>query len=716
MLQGNYNFILNKQSWIFNSLAAQLLMVMPVALTGSLSAADGVNPGAPAKELAQGGKKKFSNSGREATPVSAQKTKIKIKGLTFMSEEQALGLLGNMTDHILSRVPSPSQADDAAFLLAHTLRKQGLPEAQVDWSIPQRKRTILLTVIQGPSRHVGDIFISGVDPAQQKELATYFKNEPFSFNILSKAQIPYIPALVEEAVQNAVVHMHSEGYWNAEVELTKTAIQVDQGLVDLHITVRPGPLFSLTKSELRGPSPVSLTSLSQSLSAYRGLPANTQNIKAARKTTLNYFLDQGYAFADVQMEKKITGQRMRLIFTIAAGNRYKIGKLNIVGLERTDPQVLYRRINKGIGTLYNIERVEKIRRKFISTGAFSSFLIEPHPRSDGYIDMTLRVQEGKARGVGTHLGVGSYEGGIFGLLYLDRNFRGKLQTLSISGEFSGLGLLGQASINDPMLFGSDLNGTLRAFLLSYDLEGYNKLEAGLGAELTWTINDHYSLRFYGDTITARTRSNGLPDSELGYEDYSVGRLGVTQRLDFRDNAVNPHKGFYGELLTEAGLVTGESSIPYYKMELRTSYRYPVFKDDFFTVTGRAGLNVNDNQDDYPIDLRFFLGGLDGVRSFPVREMGPSVGGEPVGGQAYWTASVEYNRKIKGPVYMNIFADAGSLARDTGGLNNADANYAAGLGFWLDLPIGPIRAEYGYNLNRRSGEPAGTFHFTIGVSF
>ncbi|NWK56431.1 BamA/TamA family outer membrane protein [Verrucomicrobiaceae bacterium N1E253] len=694
---------------------ARMLSVF-LFLFSALHAANEVIPGAPAKELAQGVQKKLSPKQLQPTATPKRQTKIKIHGLTFMSEEQALGLLGNMIDHIVGHAPSPSRADDAAFLLEHTLRQQGLPEAQVDWRIGKRNRNIILNVVQGPSRHLGEVIISGVEPAMQEELVTYFKQETIGFNLLGKGQIPYIPSSVEEAVANVTVHMQSEGYWNAETSLVKTSIQVEQGLVNLHVAVKPGPLFLLAPPELRGPIPVDLIPLRQQLSAYLGLPANTQNINASRKTTLSYFLKLGYAFTEVQMDKETVGHRLRLIFTVQTGNRYKIGKINITGLERTDPSILQRRLNRSVGTLYNPEKVEENRRKFISTGAFSSMLIDTSPRNDGYIDITLRVQEGRARAVGTHLGAGSYEGGIFGLSYLDRNFRGKLQTLSVSGEFSGLGLLGQASINDPMLFGSDLNGTLRVFLLSHEFDGYKKFEAGLGAELVWIINDNYGMRFYGESITARTDSAGLPDEELGYTEYEVWRLGITQRLDFRDNALNPHKGFYAELLTEAGVVTGGSPIPYYKFELRSSYRQPFFESDFLTLTGRAGFNFNDDQTNYPIDLRFFLGGSDSVRSFPEREMGPSVRGDAVGGEAYWIASAEYNRKIKGPVYMNVFADAGALARDTSGLDTADVHLAAGLGFWLDLPIGPVRAEYGYNMNRRDGEPAGTFHFTIGVNF
>ena len=44
------------------------------------------------------------------------------------------------------------------------------------------------------------------------------------------------------------------------------------------------------------------------------------------------------------------------------------------------------------------------------------------------------------------------------------------------------------------------------------------------------------------------------------------------------------------------------------------------------------------------------------------------------------------------------------------------HYAAGLGLRYDLPIGPLRVDYGFNLNRERGEPKGTFHIGFGFAF
>ena len=59
------------------------------------------------------------------------------------------------------------------------------------------------------------------------------------------------------------------------------------------------------------------------------------------------------------------------------------------------------------------------------------------------------------------------------------------------------------------------------------------------------------------------------------------------------------------------------------------------------------------------------------------------------------------------------SDLGTASDGPGG---GDVNMAVGAGLRLNLPIGPIRAEYGYNLTRDYPEPSGTFHFAIGVNF
>jgi outer membrane translocation and assembly module TamA len=119
----------------------------------------------------------------------------------------------------------------------------------------------------------------------------------------------------------------------------------------------------------------------------------------------------------------------------------------------------------------------------------------------------------------------------------------------------------------------------------------------------------------------------------------------------------------------------------------------------------------------PIDLRFFNGGASTVRSFPERELGPKASnGDPSGGEAYWAANLEYMHTIAGPVQAVVFYDAGAINPSFADFGGGDVKNAIGAGIRLNLPIGPVRFEYGHALNPADGDPNGAFHFAIGTAF
>ncbi len=90
------------------------------------------------------------------------------------------------------------------------------------------------------------------------------------------------------------------------------------------------------------------------------------------------------------------------------------------------------------------------------------------------------------------------------------------------------------------------------------------------------------------------------------------------------------------------------------------------------------------------------------------EMGPSFRDNALGGTAWWVANAEYTHTLIGPVKGLVFLDAASL--------DSEVELAAGIGVRINLPVGPIRLEYGRSLSQDSGEPGGAFHFAIGTTF
>jgi outer membrane protein insertion porin family len=131
-----------------------------------------------------------------------------------------------------------------------------------------------------------------------------------------------------------------------------------------------------------------------------------------------------------------------------------------------------------------------------------------------------------------------------------------------------------------------------------------------------------------------------------------------------------------------------------------------------------------NSDDVPIDEKFFIGGIYSIRGFESREVGPrDEFGDFIGGETEAYFNFEYifplyeALSIKGVTFFDV-GNAWSSDDVWGEDDTAFASwrYSTGLGIrWLS-PLGPMRFEYGWNLDARDYEDNGKFDFMIGRFF
>jgi outer membrane protein assembly factor BamA len=204
-----------------------------------------------------------------------------------------------------------------------------------------------------------------------------------------------------------------------------------------------------------------------------------------------------------------------------------------------------------------------------------------------------------------------------------------------------------------------------------------------------------------------------PTSLVGPASYRLGILGVTQTYNGTDSLTNPHKGFVLGL-TEALGKLFDDDLAFARLTERFSVYYPIGKS-IIAAGVRFGIIVpsHSSQIGVPIEERFFSGGADTIRSFAERELGPKDNrGNPLGGIARSIFNVEYDFPVWSDLIGAVFFDAGGL-----GQNPFDSfSTGVGVGVRYNLPIGPIRADYGVNPAPRAKEDVGAFHLSFGFAF
>jgi outer membrane protein insertion porin family len=119
----------------------------------------------------------------------------------------------------------------------------------------------------------------------------------------------------------------------------------------------------------------------------------------------------------------------------------------------------------------------------------------------------------------------------------------------------------------------------------------------------------------------------------------------------------------------------------------------------------------------PIFDRLFLGGSNNLRGFAFRDVGPRDNqGEPLGGQSMARATVELTFPIIVKARGAIFYDTGFVNADPWDFTTRDVASDVGVGLRLDLPIGPLRLDYGIPIQKDGRSGGGHFNFNVGYQF
>jgi len=157
---------------------------------------------------------------------------------------------------------------------------------------------------------------------------------------------------------------------------------------------------------------------------------------------------------------------------------------------------------------------------------------------------------------------------------------------------------------------------------------------------------------------------------------------------------------------------------YVKYEGSASKHFPLIWDTAFSLRGVVGYVDSFGGEEVPLYERFFLGGINTLRGFETRAVGPRdpLTGEAIGGTTEAVLNVEYIFPILAEQNVRgvIFYDTGN-AYD-GSIDLSDMRHGAGAGIRWYSPMGPIRIEWGYNLDRREDEEQSLWEFTIGGTF
>jgi outer membrane protein insertion porin family len=541
---------------------------------------------------------------------------------------------------------------------------------------------------------------------------------------------------------------NDRGYPDVRVTGVDVKMNDKQTAVDITVTLVEGDPVRVVAINLAGFEHVPaehLATLKNDLPLKVGTVRDRQLVVSAREMASNELKDHGFPYAKVSADENdgASGKEATLTLTAEPGQMAYIGQVQITGNNSVSDNVIRRQLTFKPGDLYQRSAIQDSQRRLYGLALFQFANVTPVDVENQPAEVPVRVTvaEGRHQRVNFGVGYGTEEKARVDAEYHHLNFFGGARSAGVHARYSSLDRGVRLDFTQPYVFTPHFSLTGEGQQWFTYTPAYRSKVAGGKLTLThresqrlsWSISltsEHDVSTIEPEALNDPTLRNDLIALGLnpvtGEQNGTLSSVGFDIQWTTADNVLNAHRGYQLAFHAEDAGRLLPGTFNFYALTTDARHYLPLGKK--LVIASRAQLAgirpLNMDDTNVPFSKKFFLGGASSIRGWGRFEVSPLSSGLPIGGNAMFAWSEEVRAILRGNIGGVLFLDAGNVWAKSGDFNFNDLRYAVGSGLRYQTPIGPMRFDYGYQINPIpgllvNGHPQTRrwrIHFSIGQAF
>ena len=511
------------------------------------------------------------------------------------------------------------------------------------------------------------------------------------------------------------------GYIKALIAEPEITVDKQKKGMSIKIAISEGDQYRLSSINVAGNKAFDNETIQKRIKLVPNVVFRKSLLEKDMSSISDLYSESGYALVSVipDLVPDDTNKTVAVTLNIGEGDKYRLGRIEISGNTKTRDKVIRREIRLAEGETFDSLKLRRSYERINNLGFFDTVEMNPKPKyEEKAIDLDIKVKERPTGFLSIGGGYSSVDKFIGTVDLTQGNLFGRGQYIKVKAELGGKSSLYDLSFRDPYFLDTPYALSTGIYKSNREYIEYDKnaigFYLGLGKSLSEYWRADVSYNFERATIENidETASAIIREQEGTNTTSSITPSFVR---DSRDNYLDPSRGSRNSAtLTLAGLGGNNGFI---KGVLDSAWYFPLGETTFM-VRGRFGYAKGIFNKKLPLYERFYVGGLYTVRGLGFGDAGPRDPdtGDAIGGTEELIFNTEYifpifpEMKLKGA----LFFDAGNSYEDFNKFGTL--RYTTGLGIrWLS-PMGPIRLEWGYNIDRKEDESASKFEFAFGTFF
>ncbi|HET6513684.1 MAG TPA: outer membrane protein assembly factor BamA [Thermodesulfovibrionales bacterium] len=587
--------------------------------------------------------------------------------------------------------------------------------------IGENEVSLTYQIEEGRKVRIRKIIIEGNKAIPTKKITGVMKTSVWAIYSFITSSGYYKRETVTADVEAIKDLYFNNGYIKATVADPQVKITDDRKGMTVTIQISEGEQYRISDVAITGNKAFSEADLRKNVKTFPGSVFSKATLKADISAITDMYTQRGYALANVYPDvvPDDPTKTVKLIYKVEEGDIYRIGRIEISGNVKTRDKVIRREIRLDEGDLFNSALLKRSYERINNLNFFESVDLAPKPRyEEKLLDMDVKVKEKSTNFISIGGGYSSVDKLIGVVDVTMGNLFGTGRLLKMKGELGGQSSNYLLDYRDPWFMDREIAFDATIYRSWRTYINYDRRSTGFGFGFGkkfgefWGGNIGYNYEKAKIFNVNLQNASSIVTEQIGTKTTSSITPSLTR--DSRDNYLDPTRGSRNSVsFTFAGL-GGENA--FIKTLGDSAWFFP-FWDTTIMLRGRIGYATGIFNKTLPLYERFYVGGIYTVRGLGFGDAGPRDDkGERIGGTKELIFNVENIFPIFPEVKLKgvVFFDAGNsydLKESFGSLR-----YTSGFGLRWISPMGPIRVEWGYNIQKKSGEPQSKVEFTFGSFF
>lgn len=673
---------------------------------------------------------------------------VKVEGAEALKTEEVEGALRTRTHTILD----PEKARQGVEAAKKLYADKGYLDVDISYAttrVGENEVDVTYTVKEKGVVGIVDLDFEGNEAFSGRQLRGLMQTSEKSIISMLTGSGNLNKEVLKTDVERLTAWYYDNGY--VTVRIDEPQIARDDDGIHIRIKIDEGPRFTVGQVRVAGANlPKNVDEIQKTLATKKGETFSASDLRDDVQKLTDRMSDDGYAFTSVDPKTNIRmeDKQIEVVFDVDRGKPVIVDRIEVTGNTKTRDDVIRREMRVQEQQLFSGTKLRKSREALQRLGFFQEVNVSTRKgASDDRMDVVVNVKEGQTGAFSAGAGFSSADSLLFNVRLQENNLFGRGQRVLFNADIGSIRRNIILSFTEPYLFETPLTLGLDAFSWRQAFDDFDRTGTGGSVSLNYPVTAFgydtlWGLPLDEVRIGLDYRAEQADISGLGFNATRSIRLeegksfvsSITPRItrNTLNHAFDPTAGSLQSLSLE---VAGLGGSRFLKAEIRERWYYTFIHSkewgDFtYSLGASYGYGVGDSGvsgDDLPLFERYFPGGINTIRGFKARSLGPReeakdrygriVGTSPIGGSQEGIL----NNEIIFPLVQGIglkgvlFVDAGN-AYDSKGLSIDETRLSAGAGVrWLS-PVGPLRIEVGKAFRTKRHDRKSLVLFSFGGPF